>query len=117
MVKFQNVPDCRAAEGIDALVIVPDNADVALASGQLFDQCALRRVGVLILVHKDIVELTPVFLQHLGTCIEQHRSIKYQIVKVQRGKLLKLFLIRVVDLTDMLFPHVVRAELGQIARR
>ncbi len=31
----------RASEGIDALGVIPDDADVALAAGQLFDQRAL----------------------------------------------------------------------------
>lgn len=94
----------------------PTTQTLRLPPGQLFDQRALRGVGVLIFVDEDIVKLAPVFFQHLRAGVEQHGGIENQVVEVQRGELFELFLIRVVNLADVLFPHVVRAQLSQIAR-
>ena len=49
------------AEGIDALGIVAHHADVLETGGKLLDDEVLRVVGVLVLVHHDVVETVLVF--------------------------------------------------------
>ena len=55
--KIQDVLDRRAAEAIDALVIVTDDADILVPAGQQRGQQILQVVRILILVDEDIAEL------------------------------------------------------------
>lgn len=50
--KLQNVPNRRAAESVQALVLVADNANVAGLLGELEQELLLDEVRVLVLVHQ-----------------------------------------------------------------
>ena len=54
LLKVQNVLNRRAAEAIDALVVVADDAEVLVQTRQQPRQLELRAVGVLVLVHQHI---------------------------------------------------------------
>ena len=54
--KFENVLDVRAAPGIDALVLIADDADIVFFAGQHLHQLILRAVGVLVFVDEDVTE-------------------------------------------------------------
>ena len=53
----QDVLETRAAETVDGLRIVPDDADVPVRRRQRVHDRALDRVRVLVLVHQDVLEL------------------------------------------------------------
>ena len=53
--KPEDVLERRAAEGVDRLRVVADDRHVALDPGHAVDDVALQRVGVLVLVHQDVV--------------------------------------------------------------
>ena len=64
--KAQNIFNRRAAEAVNALVIVADHADVAVAVGKQRSKLILRVVGVLILVDHNIAKLPLIVFQHIG---------------------------------------------------
>ena len=51
--ELQDVPHRRAAEAVEALVLVAHHAQVAGGAGQLHQQLLLDVVGVLVLVHQQ----------------------------------------------------------------
>ena len=84
LLEGQDVFDRCPAETVDALVVVPDHAEVSVPSGQQRDQQILQMVGVLILVHHDVREaLLPVKAAVLVT-LQQQDGVQNQIVKVHR---------------------------------
>ncbi|MDB6054097.1 MAG: hypothetical protein JWN25_1620, partial [Verrucomicrobiales bacterium] len=55
--EFEEVGDFGAAPAIDALVIITDNAEIAMFFGEEIDELKLGGVGVLILIHHDVLEM------------------------------------------------------------
>ena len=56
LLEVQDILDLRSAEGIDGLAVVAHDAQVVVRRGQFLENQVLRIVGVLILVHKNIIE-------------------------------------------------------------
>ena len=54
--KVQDVAHIRAAPGIDTLVVVPHDKEIAPLAGKELDQFVLYAVGVLIFIHQHIAE-------------------------------------------------------------
>jgi len=75
----------RPAPGVDALIVVPDHAEIAPQSGQLLEQLELRGVGVLVLVDQEISIAGLVRLQDLGMPGEEPQRQVQQVVKVDRS--------------------------------
>ena len=65
--EVEDVAQVRAAPGVDALVVVTDDGQVAMPPGELPDPQVLRPVGVLVLVD---VEVAPALL-----VVRQHRRV------------------------------------------
>jgi len=82
--KVQNICDVRAAKFVNALVIVADDADVALFPHKLLHQKILQAVRVLILVDEYITELAAVVLAHLVLLLQQCDRMEKNVVKVER---------------------------------
>ena len=82
--KVQNIRDVRAAEFVNALVIVADDADIALFPHELLHQKILQAVRVLILVDEHITELAAVVLAHLALLLQQRDRMEKNVVKVER---------------------------------
>ena len=95
-----DVPDRRAAEGVDGLVGVADHTQLCRAdgrsglvlarrhdalSGELSDQDILRMIGVLVLVDEDVPEPAPVRAGDLGERLQQVDRDHDQVVKVHRA--------------------------------
>ena len=66
--------------------------------GQLGDDHVLGKVGVLILIYKDIVEALLIFLQDVGVVAKQYIGIHQQVVKVHRIRYLATVAIGAVNL-------------------
>ena len=89
VLKRQNVAHVRAAEHVDALVVVAHDAEVAMLAGEMAHHQVLRPVGVLVLVDHDVFEPFLVLLEHLRVAIEQPDRPHQQIVEVERVVLLE----------------------------
>ena len=56
LVEVEDVPNVGAAPAVDRLIVVADDADVAVLAAEQLDQLVLRAVGVLILVDEDVAK-------------------------------------------------------------
>ena len=63
--KAQNILNRRAAEFIDALVVVAHNADIFIPTREQRRELILQLVGILILVNEHIVEFALIERTHL----------------------------------------------------
>ena len=71
LLESKDVANIRSAEGIDGLGVIADDTDVVSRLRQHFDEQELRIVGVLVLVHKDVLEHRAIERQRLGVGFEQ----------------------------------------------
>ena len=112
--EIEDVLDRRAAELVDALVIVPDDADVAPAIGKQGRELILEIVRVLILVDEHIAEAALPMLAHVRMLIEQAHGVVDQVVKVHRPGGKQALPVGLVYLADADIARVVR---GLCARK
>ncbi len=105
--EVQDVPDIRPAERVDALGIVADHADVLEAFGQLANQQILDAVGILVLVHEDVLEPVLVPFQHVAVAGEEFQRLQEKVVEVQRIRVPQAALVFLVDLTGALDQGIV----------
>ena len=114
--EFQNVADIRAAPLVDALVVVPDDAEVAVFLRQQVDEAVLQHVRVLIFVHHDVAELVLVAQQRLFVAFEQPHRVQDEVVEVHGVVLAQSLLVAVIQRAQRLIPlHV--AVLAGVFRR
>ena len=69
--EFKDIRDGRAAELVNALIVIADNADVLIVPGEQAGQYILCVVRILILVYEHIAELVLIKLEHLRVVLEQ----------------------------------------------
>src|SRR5690625_4987212 len=67
----QYVTDVRPPERVDALRIIPYNAQVLMCVCEFLRQHVLRAVGILVLVDVDVTPAPLIFLEDVGMPIEQ----------------------------------------------
>ena len=103
--KIQNVADVGASEAVDGLVVIADNAEIAVSVSEEPYQLKLRSVGVLILIHHDIAESVLIIGQHFVVGVKQFHGQHEQVVKIQRIVLFESFLIFVVGVRDPLIAE------------
>ena len=68
-----------------------------MACRQLLDDEVLREVGVLILVHHDVLEALLVLQQHVGEVAQQDVHVEQQVVEVHRVAVVQALVIHLVD--------------------
>ena len=95
--EIKDITDVRSAEGIDTLRIIPHDADVVLRFSQLLDEQELDIVRILVLIHKDILELLLVFLLHFRTDLHESQHINQQVIKVHGVRRFETRFIELVD--------------------
>ena len=100
----QDVVNVRPTERVDALRVVAHHADVPVLGSQLKHDAVLGKVGVLILVHKDVFEMLAVLGQHLRMVAEKQESIEQQVVEVHRIRLAATLPIALVDIAHGRHP-------------
>ena len=110
--KGKNVLDSRAAEFVDGLVVVADDADVFIPARKQRCQLILQLVRVLILVDHDVVELALVIRPHVLKLLKQLDGLEDDIVKVQRVGLVQALFVFGVELRDAV--HAVIAGLSGV---
>ncbi len=122
LLELDDVADAGAAEGVDGLVGVADDAQLArLDTGvgwrdQLADQLVLRVVGVLVLVDQHVPEAAPVVLGHGGQPLQQRDRLHDQVVEVERVGRAQPGLVDAVDLGDLALVVVGGPGRGVIGR-
>jgi len=114
LLELDDVADRRAAERVDGLVGVADDAQLAGGHGvsgralgqrgpdQLLDQLVLRDVGVLVLVDEDVPEPAPVVLGRVGERLQEVHRRHDEVVEVHRVGLPQAALVCRVGLRDAL---------------
>ena len=90
--KIKDIVNGCAPKRINTLGIVAHNKQVFAAALVFYKQTQnriLQIVGILKLIHVDVLKLLAVFFQHLiGVIAEKPEQLKQQIVKVQRARTL-----------------------------
>ncbi len=80
--KIQDIAHRRRAEGIDGLCVVAHHRQAAAVGLHRQQDGGLQAVGVLVLVHHDVIEAAPHVVRDVG--MDHHfRPVKQQVVVVQ----------------------------------
>ena len=98
--ELEDVADVGAAERIDALVRVPDCADVLVLGRQQLQQPVLGVVRVLVLVDEDVAEGLAPARGGLREAFEHLDGQHQQVVEVDRVRAVQAALVELVDLGD-----------------
>ena len=107
--ELEDVADVRAAPGVDGLVFIADDADVAVFTKELH-QLVLRTVRVLVLVDEQILVLAVVALADFARRLQQANGFEQQIVEVHRVRLEEFVAIDLEDVRDLFFERIRRRE-------
>ena len=111
--KRQDVAHVRTAEHVDALIVIADDAQVAVLAGEVPHHQVLGPVRVLVLVDHDVLESLLIFLEHVRVAIEQPDRPHQEIVEVERMVLLEKRVVAQADPSRQLLvvraggPHLV----------
>ena len=98
--EIKDVADVGPAPGVNALVVVANDADIASVRGQLPDEFVLRAVGVLVFVDQDEAETVLVEGAQLGELAKQSHTEGDHVAKVHPVGAIEQPLVAVVDLRD-----------------
>ena len=80
--KAQNVIDFCPAPAVNRLVIITHTTNIRTALGKQAQPHILRDVGVLVLVHEDILKAALIVGQHIGVLFKQPQAFHQQVAKV-----------------------------------
>ena len=97
LLEVEDVLDVGAAPGVDGLVVIAHDHEVALARGQHVGDLVLDVVGVLVLVHRDLDEAVLVLCQDVRMLLEQLVGVDEQVIEVHGVGTLEATLQLVVD--------------------
>ncbi len=107
--EVQDVADIGRAPGVDRLIGVAHNADVAVAAGQQPRELVLRHVGVLELVDQHVEEALLVLLAGCLVLAQQLHRAQDHVVEVEGVVRLQRGLVAVVRARDDLAEVVAHA--------
>src|SRR5712664_2127035 len=96
--EFGHVADIRSAEGIDGLIVIADGEHDVLRPGEQFQPAVLKAIGVLELVHQDVLEAAPVVLAEDLVPGEELEGAQQQLREVHHALALALLVVGGVDL-------------------
>ena len=91
--KFQNVLNGGATESVNTLVVITYYTDIFMPTCQQSGKQILHMVGILILVHQDISELTLVIAANIFVLLKKLYRNEDNIIKVQCVVVFELSLI------------------------
>ncbi|MCU0563828.1 MAG: hypothetical protein MUE48_07800, partial [Desulfobacterales bacterium] len=80
--EVDDVAEVGAAEGVDALRVVPDDQDVPVGVRQVVEDLRLDRVGVLVLVHHEVFVRGGDAPAHVRVVLQQAQEVDEQVVVV-----------------------------------
>ena len=110
----EDILNLRTSERIDTLCIVTHNTHPAVVHREAADDDILGIVGVLILIHKDILELLLILRQHIGAVTQQDVGLQQQIVEVHSSVSLAAAAVLHIHLAKLRHLHL--SVLGGKAR-
>ena len=82
LVEVEDVPNVGAAPAVDRLIVVADDAHVAVAAAEQLDQLVLRAIRVLILVDEDVPKALTILRELVGMVLQHPHGQHEQIVEV-----------------------------------
>ncbi|MPM79257.1 hypothetical protein SDC9_126290 [bioreactor metagenome] len=109
--EVEDVLHVGTAPTVDTLVRIPDDTDVFEFAGQQLYQLVLGVVGILVLVHMNVVEFILVVGQCFRIFLEQFDRQHDQVVEIHRLAVFERFLVILVAFID----DIVDVSAGQIA--
>ena len=108
--EVEDIADVCLAPAVYGLVVVADREEIAVPLGEEVDECVLRVIGILVLVHHDVSEEVSVVFECFGVRAEELYGEPQEVVKVERVITPEFFLIAAIGFCDEFF--VVTAGLG-----
>ena len=97
VLEVEDVADVRAAPGVDRLVGVADDTDIAVTRGPLLGEDVLGDVRVLELVDMDVQIAVGVLFEAILALVEQLHGLEQDVVEVERLVLLEQVLVAEED--------------------
>ena len=85
--KIHDVAVVGTAPGVDALIIVADDAQVAMLFREQIDELRLKRIRILILIDKHVAEALLIKPERGGILEKEAQHIDEQIVEIHRAEL------------------------------
>ena len=117
LLKRKDILNSGTTELVDALVIITDNAQVAVTACQQADQQVLGVVGILILIDHDIAVAALVLLQHLRELLEQLDRQQNDVIKIEGVGFAQHLLIARVHPRGDLQSEIITGGTAQVIRR
>ena len=114
--EVEDVADVGAAPGVDRLVGVAHDHDVAVRVGEQPDDAVLRVVRVLVLVDEQVVERSLPALAHVVEALQQLDAAHQEVVEVHRVRGVQPALVELEDVGHDLVEEVADV-LAEISRR
>src|SRR6185295_16907171 len=84
LLEVEDVPDVSAPPAIDRLIVVANDAQVAVSASKMFHELILRPIRILIFVDENVLETTAIFLQLASIRREHLYGKEQQIIEVDR---------------------------------
>ena len=106
LLEAEDVADVGVAPRVDRLVGVSDDAEVAVASGELLGDLVLGDVGVLELVDHDVDVAVAVAFGYVGVLAQERVSLEDEVVEVEGGRLGEEVVVLFVDAVDYLLEVI-----------
>ena len=96
--KSQNISDVGAAELVNRLVVISHHAEITVFICQKADKLKLGGIGILILIHHNILKPVLEIFQYIRAGAEKLHCFHNQIIKIQSIVLFQFFLVFLVHL-------------------
>ncbi len=109
LLEIEDVPQVGAAPFVDRLIGIADDGDVAVDLGEPADEHVLRTIGVLVLVHHDVLELARVELAGLFGGFDELDRLQQKVVEIEGVRVLQCGEVPLVDLGNLLVADVPAA--------
>ena len=88
LLEIEDVLDLGPAEAVNGLGVVTHHTEVLVTGSQLAQNEILRHIGVLILVHQDVVKAPGNVCERLRRVFQEDVHVKEDVVKVHHARLL-----------------------------
>ena len=104
--KVDDIADIGTAPGVNALVRIADDADVAPAGSQDLGQGVLGMVRILVFVDQDVLETGLVLFPNIFLFLQKAHGQEQEVVEVDSIVFPQLFLVQGVDVGYFLFVEI-----------
>ena len=99
--EVEDIAEVGASPAVDGLVVVADDADIGVRSGEHDHESELYGVGVLVFVDEDVAALFAVGLEDIGAEVPEFDGESEEVIEVDEVHLLESLLIESVDEGDV----------------